>query len=187
MGKKVHSPYATPFLVFLFFIEALFFIPVDPILIIYCLERKDWALRYAALATAASVVGGMVGYFIGFTLWQTVGPQILHTSFVSSIISPTTFAYLAKQYNHYAHWAILVAGFSPIPYKAATLSAGFCNISFIPFVFFSIIARGARFFLIAGVIKIWGQQIKQFIDRYFNLLVTLTMIVIVLLIWFLKR
>ena len=186
MGQKVHSPYAEPFLGFLFFTEAIFFLPVDPILILFCLERPNKSLRYATIATIFSVLGGMTGYLIGFSLWQTAGPKILDSWLVSSIMSPATFASLAHKYEVYSHWAVLVAGFSPIPYKAATLSAGFCKISFLPFVFFSIIARGARFFMFAIAILIWGPQIKLFIDRYFNLLVVLTMALIAGAIWLLK-
>ncbi len=187
MGKKVHSPYATPFLGILFFIEAIFFLPVDPILILFCLERPKLSFKYATIATICSVLGGISGYLIGFTLWNSIGPQILQSKIISSIISPETFNYLSVQYSKYAHWAILIAGFSPIPYKAATLSAGFFNIAFTPFVLFSVIARGARFFLVAIIIRVWGTQIKQFIDQYFNLLVTLTMTVIIAIIWLLKR
>lgn len=186
MGQKVHSPYAEPFLGVLFFTEAIFFLPVDPILILYCLERPKRSFRYATIATVSSVLGGMAGYLIGFSLWQTAGPQILNSRLVSTIMSPATFASLAQKYEVYAHWAVLIAGFSPVPYKAATLSAGFCKISFLPFVFFSIIARGARFFMFAIAIVIWGPQIKKFIDRYFNFLVVLTMALIAGAIWLLK-
>jgi len=178
MGQKVHSKYATPFLAFLFFIEAIFFLPIDPILALFCIERREKSYFYATIATAASVIGGITAYFIGLFLWQSIGPQIVHSQFVTYIIKPETFHYLCAQYNYYAHWAVLIAGFSPLPYKAATLTAGFCRISFIPFVLFSIVARGARFFLIAWILKRWGKQIKKYIDRYFNLFVVLTIIVI---------
>jgi len=186
MGTKVHSPYATPFLSFIFFIEAIFFIPVDPILALYCIEQREKSFWYATIATISSVVGGMAAYLIGFTLWQTVGPQIIHSQTVNYVLSPETFAYLCEQYQIYAHWAVLILGFSPLPYKAATLSAGFCSISFLPFVLFSVIARGARFFLVALVLNTWGVQIKKYIDRYFYLLVVLFLVIIVALIWLIR-
>jgi len=178
MGTKVHSRFATPFLAFLFFVEAIFFVPTDPILILFCLERRKKTYWYATLATIASVCGGMVAYWIGFSLWNAVGPQIINSTFVRCIMSQETFHYLCFQYDLYSHWAVLFAGFSPIPYKAATLSAGFCQISFVPFVLFSLIARGARFFLVAWIIKRWGVQIKKYIDRYFTLLVVLFLIIL---------
>jgi len=186
MGKKVHSRYATLFLGMLFFIEAIFFLPTDPLLILFCLEKRERALWYAAVATIASVLGGIAGYYIGFFLWESVGPQILHTKLVSYILSPKTFTYLCQQYKKYAGAAILVAGFSPIPYKAATISAGICKLPLLPFIFFSIIARGSRFYLLAITIRIWGEQIKQYVDRYFNLLVLLTVLIIVAAFWFLR-
>jgi len=185
MGTKVHSRFATPFLAFLFFIEAIFFLPTDPILILFCLERREKAYWYATVSLIASVCGGMAAYWIGLTLWDTIGPQILHTKLVSCIISQETFEYLCFQYDQYSHWAVLIAGFSPLPYKAATLSAGFCQISFAPFVVFSVLARGARFFLVAWTIKTWGKQIKKYIDRYFNLLVVLTIVIVVAAVAFL--
>lgn len=179
MGTKVHSKYATTFLAFLFYVEAIFFLPTDPILMLYCLERRKKSYWYATIATIASVLGGITGYLIGLFLWKTVGPQIIHSTTMAYIIKPETFHYLCCQYNIYAHWAVLIVGFSPLPYKAATLSAGFCEISFIPFVAFSIIARGARFFLVAWTLKTWGKQIKKYIDRYFNLLVGLFVIIVI--------
>ena len=186
MGTKVHSPRATFFLGFLFFIEAIFFIPVDPLLVLYCLEKREKSFWYATIATVASVAGGATAYILGFFLWHTVGPQIIHSNAVNYIVSAETFLYLCQQYKQYAHWAVLILGFSPLPYKAATLSAGFCKIPFLPFIFFSFIARGARFFLIAFILKVWGPQIKKYIDRYFYLLVVLTVVIVVTLVWIIK-
>lgn len=172
-GSKVHSKYADPFFCLLFFLEAIFLVPVDPILILYCLENRKRSLQYAAMATIASVIGGATGYFLGAFLWNTAGQQILDVSFIKYILPQETFFYLKGLYHRYTAWAILLSGFTPIPYKAATLSAGFCKLPLIPFILFSAIARGARFFLVAGLIKIWGVHIKWFIEKYFNLLATI--------------
>jgi len=182
IGKQVHTIYAMPVLIFMFFIEAtIFFIPVDPLLILYCLEHRKRSYYYAAVATMASVIGGMFGYLIGFTLWQTIGQLI-----VSYIISPTTFAKVVSWFKHYEMAAVLIAGFTPVPYKAVTIGAGFCKLPFMPFVTYSLIARGARFFLLAGVIKMWGDQIKKYIDRYFNILVILFVGVLFGGLWLIK-
>ncbi|MFC1841475.1 YqaA family protein [Candidatus Dependentiae bacterium] len=186
LGSKVHSSYATPFFCILFFLEAIFFVPVDPILILYCLENRNEALKYAALATISSVLGGITGYMIGAYLWNTVGPQILNVKIISYLLPQETFYYLRNLYHTYATWAILISGFTPIPYKAATLSAGFCKLPLIPFICFSCIARGARFFLVAVIIRIWGEQIKAFIDRYFNLL-SIIFITLVIVIFFVVK
>ena len=175
MGTKVHSTYAEAWLVALFFIEASFFvIPVDPLLILYCIENNKRSLYYATIATIASVLGGLFGYAIGFLMWDSIGIKL-----VDWIISEATFSQVVAKYKLYQNWVVLVAGFTPVPYKAITISAGFCKLPLMPFIIFSLIGRGARFFLIAGAIRLWGGYIKIFIDRYFNYLaVGFTIIVI---------
>jgi membrane protein YqaA with SNARE-associated domain len=167
MGRKVDSPYAIWWLSVLFFIESSFLIiPVDPLLILFCVEKPSRSLFYAFVATATSVLGGLFGYFIGAVLWKSVGITL-----VTWIISETTFYNMVAKYKLYQHWAIFLAGFMPLPYKAVTISAGFCHLPIVPFMFYSILARGGRFFLIASLIKLLGIRVKNFIDRYFNQLV----------------
>ena len=185
MGSRVYSPYADFVLGFLFFLEAIFFLPTDPMLILYCLNRQKKALYYATIATVASVLGGITAYFIGATLWDIAGEQILQNRLVNYVVTPSTFSYLTEQYRQYEWWAILAAGFTPIPYKAATLTAGFCKLSFIPFVICSVIARGARFYLLAITIILFGNRIRQSIDRYFNIIIILTTLAIAFSIWWL--
>jgi len=182
MGRQVHTVYATPVLIFMFFIEAtVFLVPVDPLLILYCLEHRQKSMYYAAVATTASVIGGIFGYGIGFLLWQTVGHFI-----TTYLISATTFNQVASWFGQYEATAVLIAGFTPVPYKAVTIGAGFCKLPLAPFIFYSLIARGARFFLLAGIIKLWGDQIKQYIDRYFNLFVFLFVGLVTLSIWLIR-
>jgi membrane protein YqaA with SNARE-associated domain len=176
MGSKVGTRYADIWLVVLFFVEAsFFFIPVDPLLILYCLSNNRRSFYYASLATVASVVGGVFGYLIGAMLWQSVGMLL-----VKWLISEATFYSIVAKYKIYQNWAVLIAGFTPVPYKAVTISAGFCNLPLAPFIFYSFIARGARFFLVAGAIKIWGPAIKVFIDKYFNYLVVAFAAIVIL-------
>lgn len=178
LGTYVYGPYATIVLGFLFFIEAIFFVPVDPLLILYCIANKNRSFFYATVATITSVIGGLVAYGIGFALWESIGQML-----VKSLFSLEQFNHALEQFKHYQTWAVLIAGFTPLPYKLVTLSAGFCNLPLMPFVLCSFIARGARFFLVAGIISIWGHQVKEFIDRYFNLLVILFTILIILAVW----
>lgn len=182
MGTKVHSPYAPLWLISLFFIEAFcFIIPVDPLLILFCIERPKKSLTYATISLVASVTGGAFGYFIGSVLWNSVGQTL-----VALVVSPAAFERMRLKYALYQNWAVLIAGFSPLPYKAVTLSAGFCKLPLVPFIFYSVIARGARFFLIAGAIRIWGAPIKSFIDRYFNQLVVSFVALVAVCIWVVK-
>lgn len=179
LGIQVHKPYAIPFLGVLFFIEAIFFVPVDPLFMLFCIERRNQAFYLAGIATCASVLGGIVGYFLGFGIWETVGQKL-----VNLVLTQATFDSAVARFEEYQSWAVLIAGFTPLPYKAVTLAAGFCQLPLIPFIINSCIARGARFFLVAGIIYIWGERIKEYIDRYFNILVLLFVIILFAALWF---
>lgn len=181
LGRKVHSPHAQYWLAFLFFIEAVFFVPVDPLLILFCIENNKKSLTYATIATISSVTGGIFGYFIGAIMWESVGITL-----VNWVISKQAFMSAIAKYKLYQNWAVFIAGFTPLPYKAITLSAGFCNLHLPSFILFSLISRGARFFLLAGIIKLWGKKIHVFIDQYFNHLVVLFTLIIVLGFWLVK-
>lgn len=166
-GKKVHSPYALVWLIGFFFLEAsVFFIPVDPLLILFCIENSKRSFWYATVATLASVIGGMFGYLIGSVMWDSIGSTI-----VRWLISEHTFSNVVQKYSLYQAWAVFIAGFTPVPYKAVTISAGFCKLPFVPFVWYSLLARASRFFLVSGAIYLWGEKIKVIIDEYFNYLV----------------
>ncbi len=125
MGSRVYSRCADVILAILFYFEAIFFIPTDPMLIFYCMERRDRSFWYATIATLSSVLGGITGYFIGYNLWIAAGETIIHNSFFSSIVSPERFTYLCEHYKQHEYVSILLEGFTSIPYKVATLTAGF--------------------------------------------------------------
>lgn len=187
MNSCVHKKHADALLTVLFFLEALIFIiPTDPMLIMYCIEKRHQAFWYAFIATVGSVLGGITGYFIGYLLWGYAGQTIIHNPLINLIVTPEQFYAACELYKQHACFAILIAGFTPIPYKAATLTAGFCNIALTPFIICSIIARGARFFIYAVTISIWGEQIKEYIDRFFDLFVLLILIIMILIIWLCK-
>ncbi len=182
MGNKVKSPYALSWLFALFFIEAIFFIPVDPLLVLYCVHQQKRSLLFAGVATIASVMGGVGGYLLGAFAWNAVGAKL-----VTWLISAESFEAAVAKYHLYKNYAVLIAGFTPLPYKAITLSAGFCKLPLIPFIMCSLIARGTRFFLVAGSIYVWGDKIKSFIDRSFNQLVVLFTILVLFSIWMAGR
>jgi len=175
MGSKVQSDYADWWLMGLFFIESsIFFIPVDPLLILFCIENRRKSIYYAAISTVASVLGGVFGYLIGAFVWQSIGAFLVHW-----IIGEPVFYGFVERYKIYQNVAVLIAGFTPMPYKVVTISAGFCKLPIVPFIMYSFIARGARFFLVAWAIKIWGAKIKEIIDKYFNLLVVIFVLMVV--------
>lgn len=165
----------------LFFIEAIFFVPVDPILIMFCLERPPRAYMYALVATVASVFGGITAYLIGAALFDSIGIKIIE--YFSSI---ETFDKITYLYRTYETSAVLISSFTPFPYKIVTLSAGFCRLPILPFIFFSVLGRGMRFFLVAFLIRRYGPQVQQFINRYFNYLVIIFTLLIILCMVILK-
>lgn len=160
------TPWGAVALFLLAFAESSFFpIPPDVLLIALCLGCAARSFKYALICTIGSVMGAMMGYGIGMYLWQSV-----ESWFIPSIFSAEAFASVAETYEKYNFWAVFTAGFTPIPYKLFTITAGICDIDFVKFVLASIVARAGRFFLVAWLIWKFGPTIKGFIDKYFNLL-----------------
>lgn len=150
----------------LFFAEAIFFpIPIDPLLIVACLKRQDQCFYYATVATIASVLGGITAYLIGFLLWDNLGIKI-----INYFAAPDSFKNVCYQLERYESWAVLIAGFTPFPYKIMALVTGFCRLPIGPFIIFSLISRASRFVLIAFLAKRFGTKVQHYIDRYGMLL-----------------
>lgn len=180
MGRHVHSPYASHALALFFFIEAMIFVPVSSLLILYCLERRNLALRYAFIATAASVVGGVIAYGVGYLM-----QDYLSDSGISWLLHSSQFLKAVSFYKTHKSATVLLAGLTPLPYKALTLTAGFCKLPLFSFIVCSLISRGARFFFIATIVALWGDKIKLYIDRYFNILVLLFTVIVGGVVWYL--
>lgn len=160
------TPYSVPALVGLAFAESSFFpVPPDVLLIAMCLSLPKRSLRFAAFCSVASVVGGAFGYLIGWYLWEQVSGF-----FFNYVFSEHVFNIVAAKYNQNAFWAVFTAGLTPIPYKVFTIAAGVFDVDFREFIVASAFGRSARFFAVAGLIRIFGPPIRTFIDRYFNLL-----------------
>lgn len=174
MGTLVGRPIGSFMLGFFFFIDAMFIIPAGPLLLLFCSEQPKRSYYYALIATICSVLGGMTAYYIGYSLWEYAGQRL-----IAFFTTPEKFSYLCEQYRQHESTAILVAGITPLPFQVIALSAGFCRISFIPFVICSFIIRAARILLIATVSFFWGIHIKEHINRYFNKLVLLFMFIII--------
>ena len=162
------TPYGMPALALLALAESSVFpIPPDPLLMALCLGSAPRSLRFAAVATTASVVGGVIGYGIGALLWLGVSDWFF--TYVPGV-TPEAFASVQDLYLRWDFWAVFLAGLTPIPYKVFTISAGVFAINFPVFVLASVLSRGLRFFVVAGLIYRFGPSISSFIDRYFNLL-----------------
>jgi len=162
------TPYGLQALALLALVESSVFpIPPDPLLIALCLGAASRALRFATVATAASVLGGMLGYGIGAVVWGSASGFFFE--YVPGV-TPEAFSTVQGLYDRWDFWAIVLAGLTPIPYKVFTISAGVFAINFPVFVLASTQSRGLRFFVMAGLIYRYGESIRLFIDRYFNLL-----------------
>ena len=155
--------------------SSFFFVPPDVLLIALCVGRPRKSLYFAGLCTAGSVLGGVFGYVIGYQLFELIGRPIL-----DFYAAHEAFARVGALYKENLVASLGVAGFTPIPYKVFTIAAGAFQVPIIPFIVISTLSRGARFFLVAGMIRIWGVRIRDFIDRYFNLL-TIALVVLFVL------
>ncbi|TRX55816.1 YqaA family protein [Thalassomonas sp. M1454] len=143
--------FAPAVLAVLTFAESVFFpIPPDVLLAPMVLSKPQRAWQLATLTTVSSVIGGVVGYLLGYWMFEPViQPLLIEFNYMDK------FEHAMAWFNEYGVWVVFIAGFSPIPYKVFTLSAGFLHMLFIPFLIASTIGRGLRFFLVAGLIK-WG-------------------------------
>jgi membrane protein YqaA with SNARE-associated domain len=168
------KPSARYVLFLLAFAESSFFpIPPDVLLIPLVLGyRKKW-FKLALTVTIGSALGGVFGYFIGHVLWYSGAEYSGLAKFFFDKIpgfSQAMFESMQDKYHAYGWWIVFTAGFTPIPYKIFTISSGAFNFSIPGFLVASVVSRGARFFLVAFLIYWFGEPIKSFIDKYFNLL-----------------
>ena len=154
------SPAGATALFVLAFAESSFFpIPPDVLLIAMAILRPEMAFKLALICAVGSVLGGMFGYLLG---WMG-GRPLLHKLF-----SEEKIQVVKRAFEKYEIWAIAVAGFTPVPYKVFTLSAGAFEIPFRPFALVSAVSRSARFFLVAGAIYLWGDSVKHLVVKYLN-------------------
>ncbi|MEE4312707.1 MAG: VTT domain-containing protein [candidate division KSB1 bacterium] len=162
-------------LVLLPFAESSFFpVPPDVLLIALAISLPRRSLYYAAISTVASVTGGILGYYIGIGLMEAIGWKIIHFYHAEEL-----FNQLFQTFQRYNFWAVLTAAVTPIPYKVFTISAGAARADFLTFMMASVLGRSIRFFAVGTLIYFFGERIKAFIDKYFNLL---SVIFVVLLI-----
>ena len=176
------SPYAVPVLFTVSFVESSFFpIPADPLLIALILGLRKRAFYYAFICTAGSVFGGIFGYFVGSFLWwtETLEFSSIATFFFTYVpgFTEQLFYNIQAQYESYNFVVIFTAAFTPIPYKVFSISAGAFDINFLTFVVASILGRGLRFYGITVVLWYFGRPVKKIIDKYFDLLAILLLLI----------
>jgi membrane protein YqaA with SNARE-associated domain len=171
----VQSPSGVWALFLLAVAESSFFpIPPDVFLMVLCLAAPKKAFRYAAICAVGSVLGGAIGYGLGVGFMDTLGVKILDWYGLQD-----KYVVVQDLYQRYDALAVGAAGFTPLPYKLFTITAGAFKINFVTFILMSIVSRSARFFLVAALIYKFGAPIRYFIEKYFNLLTILFLILLI--------
>ena len=171
------SRYAVMALFLLAVAESSFFpIPPDVLLLALCLSVPLSSFRYALLCTAGSIVGGMLGYMIGYGFWQWTAEFFFR--WIPGF-TPPVFAHMQELFHQYDFWFVFLAGFTPIPYKIITIGAGVFHLNFVIFIIASLVSRGLRFTLIAAMVYRYGDVARVYIDQNFN---KLTIVFAVLLV-----
>jgi len=172
------TKYALPALLVLTFIESSFFpVPPDVLLMAMCFAVPRKWLSYALWCTAASVLGGVFGWWIGWGFWE-----LTHGFFYSVVpgFTPEVFEKVQGLYQQYDFWAVFIAALTPIPYKVFTIAAGVCNIDIPMFMLASFLGRGLRFLAVAALIRFFGAMAKPFLEKHFNLATILFVVLLIL-------
>ncbi|MGC1559524.1 MAG: YqaA family protein [Bradyrhizobium sp.] len=167
--EAAHKPYAMWIMAAVAFAESSFFpVPPDVMLIPMSLARPSRAWLYATVCTAASVLGGILGYAIGALLYDSLGHWLINLYGLGDKVE----AFRAG-YAEYGAWIILLKGLTPIPYKLVTITSGFANFNIWLFVVLSVVARGGRFFFVAVLLNRYGEWIRVRIEKHLGLWVSL--------------
>lgn len=169
------SRYALWALAVVAFVESSFFpIPPDVLMIPMIIARPSRAFLIAGIATVASVLGGLFGYYIGYALFEVIGQPIF--DFYGKADSVAEFS---ARYNEYGAWAVLIAGVTPFPFKVITIMSGVTQLSLPVFIASAIIARALRFFIVATLLWKFGEPIREFIEKRLGLMFTLFCVILI--------
>jgi membrane protein YqaA with SNARE-associated domain len=169
------KPHAETALFWVAFIESSFFpLPPDLILVPMALARRDRAWRYAMICTVASVIGGLLGYAIGYFLFESVGRPILEFYKVMG-----QYHHLKSLFDEWGVWIIVAKGMTPIPYKLVTITSGALHFAILPFILASVVSRSIRFFLVAALIWKFGEPVRTFIEKRLEVVTTVFLVFLV--------
>ena len=138
------------------------------------LAKRAKAFFYALICTISSVLGGVFGYIIGLMLFNSIGMFLINFYHFDEQVTQ-----FKNYYNSYGAWIVIIAGFTPFPFKVITIASGLFQLNFIIFILCSFFSRGARFYIVTGLLYFFGDKIKIFIDKYFNLLTIIFFILLI--------
>ncbi len=174
------SKYAIYWLSLISFVESFIlpYPPPDVLLAPMALKKPNKAYQFALICTILSVLGGIVGYFLGALLIDLITPLLIKLHYVDKLET------VKGWFSEYGIWIIAIAGFSPMPYKIFTLAAGIVNMAFLPFVLMSLLARGARFFLVAFFVRKLGNACDAWLKKYIDRLGYVLIVAVILGVWY---
>ena len=169
------KPFATWIMGAVSFVESSFFpIPPDAMLIPMCLARPDRAYYFATVCTVTSVAGGVLGYAIGYYLYESLGLWLMQLYGYGDKVEAFRQAYV-----EWGAWIIVLKGMTPIPYKIVTIASGFAEYPIIPFILLSFVARGMRFYLVAFLIHRYGDRARTIIEERLGMWTTIAAVLLV--------
>jgi len=177
--RQAESPYASWILFAVAFAESSFFpIPPDVLLLPLALADREKAWRFAFICTVGSVLGAFLGYAIGALLYESLGQWIINAYHLQD-----AFQRFHEEFNKWGVWIILGKGLTPIPFKLVAIASGVADLPLMPFTLASIVTRGARFYLVAWLLRRFGESIRKFVEKYLTWVSLAVLAVILLGFW----
>lgn len=176
--KECEKPYAFWFLAAFAFFESIFIpIPTDPLLIAKATAEPKKALSLSLWISLFSILGGVAGYFIGNILWESISPFIFEY-----LISESVFEIIKGRFSQSAFLFVVLGGLTPLPFKAFALTAGSMNLPLLPFIAGCIVGRGMRFIVLGALIYFFGKEVKDFMDKWLEVVFIIMGLAVALLI-----
>ena len=159
--QKAASPKAPLWIALLFSLELILFIPLDAVIMFFCLQNRKNTFLYISIAVIASTLSGVIGYLLGHFIWDLINPYV-----VPHLISTSLFERISTHFQEYENWAVFLGSLLPFPLKALSLIAGVFHLGIFHFAICLGLARLIRFTVLGGAMAIWGEKLKGFIDRH---------------------
>lgn len=161
--EKASSTKAPLWIGFLFFLEFFLLLPLDAVMIFFCLQNPRKTFLYIGIAAVFSTLSGIIGYLLGYFLWDLIGPYV-----VPYLISSSFFERISNHLQAYSAWAVFLGSVLPFPLKAISLASGTFHLNLPGFITCLFAARLVRFTFLGSIVLIWGEKVKLFLDKHFH-------------------